>query len=145
MEKLIEDMKVVLATMFAFYLKSHYFHWNVIGKDFVQLHQFFGNLYESVFDSIDDIAEHIRALGEFAPGSFKRFQELSQIQDELAIPNDEDMISKLLKDNQKVIDVLNVAFKSAMAQNKQGLANYLSERIDTHEKHGWMLSSIIRK
>lgn len=145
MEKLIEDMKVVLATMFAFYLKSHYFHWNVIGKDFVQLHDFFGNLYQSIFGSIDDVAEHIRALGEFAPGSFKRFQELSQIQDELAIPDAEDMISKLLKDNQKVIDVLNTAFKSANEQNKQGLANFISERIDAHEKHAWMLSSIIRK
>lgn len=145
MDKLIEDMKVVLATMFAFYLKSHYFHWNVIGKDFVQLHEFFGNLYESIFDSIDNIAEHIRALGEFAPGSFKRYQELSEIKDELGVPEAEEMISRLLKDNQKVINVLNIAFKSATAANKQGLANFLSERIDAHEKHAWMLSSIIRK
>ena len=143
MEELIQQMKVVLANMFAFYLEAHYFHWNVTGPDFPQLHDFFGNLYESVHDSVDDIAEHIRALNEYSPGTLERFKELTEIQEETTILKDRQMVAKLLIDNKKVIDSLNSAFKLAIKADAQGLANYLSERVDAHMKHQWMLRSII--
>ena len=72
MEELINKMKVVLASSFAFYLKAHNFHWNVEGVNFPQYHEFFGNLYEEVHSAIDKIAEEIRALDAYAPGSLKR-------------------------------------------------------------------------
>jgi len=145
MEELIEEMKIVLASSFHFYLKSQFFHWNVTGKDFVQLHDFFGKLYEEVLDSIDSIAEHIRALDDYAPGSFKRFNELSLISDTEIIPSDENMVKILLVDNEKIINQLNKTFDLADQNNEQGLADFISSRLDSHKKHAWMLRSIIRK
>lgn len=142
MEELVSELKIALASSFAFYLKAQYFHWNVTGKDFVQLHDFFGKLYEEVLESIDSTAEHIRALDEYAPGSFQRFSELSIIQDETKILKDEEMIKVLSNDNQKLIEHLNKLFKEADQQNEQGLADYIAGRIDAHKKHGWMLRSI---
>ncbi len=145
MDELIEELKTALATSFAFYLKAQYFHWNVTGKDFVQLHDFFGKVYEEVLDSIDTMAEHIRALDAFAPGGLKRMVDLSLIDDTDIIPTDENMVNTLLKDNQTIIKQLNKVFQLADSENEQGLADFISQRLASHQKHAWMLRSILSK
>ncbi len=142
METLVEMMKKVLADTFAMYLKSHNYHWNVEGPNFPQYHEFFGNLYEELYGAVDPIAEQIRALDSYAPGSFGRFQELTDIQDETNVPMGTDMARKLLSDNQIVLNTLNMAFKLAEQFDKQGLMDFLAGRIDVHNKHAWMLRSI---
>ena len=97
-EVLIEKMKVVLASAFSLYLKSHNYHWNVTGPNFKQYHDFFSDYYENTFEAIDDYAEHIRALNSFTPGSLKRFSELSVISDELSIPSPNFMFVRLGQD-----------------------------------------------
>lgn len=144
METLQEIMKKVLADTFAMYLKAHNYHWNVEGPSFPQYHEFFGNLYEELFGAIDPIAEHIRALNAYAPGSFSRFLELSDIEDELNIPPAIEMARKLYMDNDLVINTLNVAFKLAEKFEQNGLSNFIQDRIDIHKKHGWMLRSITK-
>jgi starvation-inducible DNA-binding protein len=142
METLVEMMKKVLADTFAMYLKSHNYHWNVEGSNFPQYHEFFGNLYEELHGAVDPIAEHIRALDAYAPGSLSRFMELTEIQDELNVPLGTDMARKLLSDNQIVMNTLNMTFKLAEQFDQQGLMDFLAGRIDTHSKHAWMLRSI---
>lgn len=138
-----QALKVVLANSFAFMLKSLNFHWNVEGPDFVQYHDFLGNLYAEVWAAVDSIAEHIRALDMYAPGSFKRFSELSEVADQLMVPRAELMFEELLSDNQRVIDSLEVAYN--LAGDHLGLQNFLQDRIDIHEKHGWQIRAIGRK
>lgn len=144
METLVEMMRKVLADTFALYLKAHNYHWNVEGPNFPQYHEFFGNLYEELHDAVDPIAEEIRALDAYAPGSFSRFMELTDIQDELNVPMAREMAAKLLTDNMIVLSTLNMAFKLATQFDKQGLADFLAGRIDVHNKHAWMLRSIIK-
>jgi starvation-inducible DNA-binding protein len=144
METLQEIMKKVLADTFALYLKAHNYHWNVEGINFPQYHDFFGNLYEELHDAIDPIAEQIRSLDTYAPGSMTRFLELTDIQCELSIPPGVEMATRLYYDNDKVLDVLNVAFKLAEEFDKQGLADFIAGRIDVHNKHAWMLRSITK-
>lgn len=144
METLQEIMKKVLADTFALYLKTHNYHWNVEGKDFHEFHQFFGNLYEELHGAIDPIAEQIRSLDVYAPGSMTRFLELTDIQCELSIPPCIEMATRLYYDNEKVLDVLNVAFKLANEFDKQGLVNFLANRIEIHNKHAWQLRSITK-
>lgn len=142
---LVDELKVLLASTFSFYLKSHNFHWNVEGSDFVQYHEFLGDLYQDVFESVDKIAEYIRTLDSYTPGSLVRFHELSIIQDQTKIPRAELMFMELQDDNNKMIELLNSCFASAESENKQGIANFLAERIDFHNKQGWMFRSILRK
>lgn len=138
-KELVERMKVVLASSFAFYLKSQYFHWNIEGPNFPQYHELFGKIYEEVHESIDVTAEHIRALEAYAPGSLERFKELSNVMDETTIPSGIIMCQKLLKDNDTLISDLTYAYTEAEKAKELGLANYLQDRIDIHKKHGWML------
>jgi starvation-inducible DNA-binding protein len=144
MDTLQEIMKKVLADTFALYLKAHNYHWNVEGSNFPQYHEFFGNLYEELHVAVDPIAEQIRSLDTYAPGSFTRFMELSEIEDETSVPAGVEMARRLMTDNERVLATLNVAFKLAEQFDKQGLADFLAGRIDTHSKHAWMLRSITK-
>ena len=120
METLQDIMKKVLADTFALYLKAHNYHWNVEGSNFPQYHDFFGNLYEELHGAVDPIAEEIRALDAYAPGSFSRYLELTEIEDELSIPSGVEMARRLSSDNEKVLATLNLAFKLADEFDQQG-------------------------
>ena len=143
---LADNLKTLLASVYGFSIKVQYFHWNVEGDNFPQYHEFFGNLYEEVYNnSVDKIAEYIRTLDVYAPGSFTRFQELSIISDQLKVPRAELMFEELYSNNEQLIGFLNECFASATEENKQGIANFIAERLDAHEKHQWMIRSILKK
>ena len=142
---LVDDLKTLLATEYAFVVKAQNFHWNVEGPDFGQLHRFFGKLYEEVYEnSIDQTAEFVRILGSYTPGSFERFYEMSLIQGQTKIPRARLMMEELLEDNETVIELLNQCFASAEQENRQGIADFIAGRIDAHGKHGWMMRSYLK-
>jgi starvation-inducible DNA-binding protein len=141
MEQLIEQMKVVQASAFSLYLKAHGYHWNVTGPNFAEYHNFLGGFYEGVFGSIDPIAEHIRALGAFAPASLMRFTELTVVQDEMAIPPAGVMCARLAADNDKVIIEYRKAHELASAASQYGLLNFIEGQIDWHDKMAWQLKA----
>jgi len=144
MEQLVESLKKALASSFAFYLKAHNYHWNVEGANFSEYHAFLGELYAEVWGAVDLIAEHIRTLDAYVPGSFTRFQQMSSVEDELSVPTGRMMMAKLLVDNQRVLADLQAAHALAEQANKRGIVNFLEDRIDIHEKHAWMLRSFTK-
>lgn len=143
---LADDLKTLLATSYAFVVKAQFFHWNVEGRDFAQLHEFFGELYGEVYgNAIDRTAEFVRVLDEYSPGSFERFSEISLITGQIKVPRARLMIQELLADNQILIDHLNTSFQSAAAEKQEGIANFIAERLDAHGKHAWMLRSFLKE
>ena len=144
MEQLIEQMKVILGTNFGLYFKAHTFHWNVEGPNFAEYHNFLGTLYEAVFDQTDPIAEHIRALGSYAPTTLARMLELSKVNDLVAIPSPLVMMSELVNDNNKYILELRTGIALADAADEPAVGNFLQDILDAHQKHGWMLKSFTR-
>ena len=142
---LADSLKILLATEYAFSLKAQQFHWNVEGPDFAQLHEFFGNIYEEVYgNTIDRCAEFIRVLDDYAPGSFERFGELSIIQGQIKVPRAKLMLEELLQDTDKILPLLNTTFQEAAAEQQEGIANFIAERIDAMGKHRWMLRSFLK-
>lgn len=143
---LADDLKVLLATQYAYVIKAQLFHWCVEGPDFGQLHEFFGDIYEEVYEnSIDQTAEYIRILDSYTPGSFERFAELSLIKGQTKIPRARLMIEELLTDSQTVIDHLNLCFSAAETENQQGIADFVAGRIDAMGKHRWQLRSFLKE
>lgn len=137
-----QALKIVLANSFSFMLKALHFHWNVEGENFVQYHAFLKDLYEEVWAAVDGVAENIRTLDMYAPGSFKRFAELSQIKDQTMVPRAELMFEELLMDNRTVLDSLQTAFD--LSNDHLGVQNFIQDRMTAHEKHGWMIRAIGR-
>ena len=141
MDELVEKMKVLLADAFTMYIRAHGYHWNVIGSDFPQYHDFFGDIYEEVHDSVDDIAEQIRQINSFAPGTLQRMKELSTIPEDDKIPQPAKMITNLISANDTIIADLLDAYKSAEDAGEYGLSNFLQDRLMAHKKHGWKLKA----
>jgi starvation-inducible DNA-binding protein len=144
MEKLIEQLKVILGTNFGLYFKAHSFHWNVEGSDFVQYHKFLGKLYEQVFNNTDLIAEKIRALGSYAPTTLPRMLELSDIPDTENIPSALAMLSQLKQDNDRFIVHLRAGIVAAEQADEPAIGNFLQDILDQHQKHAWMLRSLTK-
>ena len=144
MEELHKAAKVAFASEYAFALKAQNFHWNIVGPDFLEYHDLFGKIYEEVYGSIDNFAEKIRALKTFTPASLSRFSMLSQIDDETQILNQDAMLVELADDNEKMVKLFKLVYQTSEQFNEYGFSNFLAERIDAHQKHGWMLTSSLK-
>lgn len=141
MEELVEKLKVVLANSFTMYMKAHGYHWNVIGSNFPQYHEFFGGIYEEVHGAVDDIAEQLRQINSFAPGSLQRMKELTEVPETDVVPTADKMVTNLISANDIVITSLVECYKLAESAGEYGLANFLQDRLMAHKKHGWMLKA----
>ena len=128
MDQLQQLAKIAFASTYSFALKSQNFHWNVEGSDFFEYHALFEKIYEEVYGVVDDFAE-----------SLARFNMLTQVKDETEIIPLEAMVQELLADNERMILILKKTYDAAEAAGKHGFSNFLAERMDAHEKHGWML------
>jgi len=145
MEELVTALKVLMANQTFMYFKTHTYHWNVEGIEFSQYHDFFGDLYEDIYNSVDPTAENIRKLGEFTPISLGELYRYKTVEEnETRVDLIRDMLSTLITDNDKVIASLNRVFALATRENKQGLCNFIADRLDTHAKHGWMLRASMK-
>jgi starvation-inducible DNA-binding protein len=144
MDELQRALKIAFASEFAFYLKAHYFHWNVEGPLFKQLHDLFGEIYEEVYGSIDTFAENIRKTGAYTPGSFQRFSVLTLVDDEIELLPAESMVLELLEDSTKMTEMFRIVFRAAEELGEHGLSDFLAARMDAHQKHSWMLRSTLK-
>lgn len=136
--ELVEGLAKLLADVFTMYTHAQGFHWNVTGPNFTQLHDLFGDIYADVDGSIDPIAENIRKLGAYTPHTMGQFMRMTTVDDMPAL-DAASMVINLEKINSAVLATLNNVFAIATMANEQGIANFISERIDMHQKWGWQL------
>jgi starvation-inducible DNA-binding protein len=141
---LSDDLKTLLASNFAYYLKAQMFHWNVEGPDFAQLHEFFAEIYADAYSAVDKIAEYIRTLDDYAPGSLERFNELSQIPGQTKIPRARLMLEELLADTETMKSIVMQVFQVAQTEGREDIANFMAERQDAHGKWAWQIKSFLK-
>ena len=146
MNELEAALRISLGNTFTMYFKAHSYHWNVEGMFFSQYHDFFSDLYEELFDSVDTYAEQLRALDVYAPISIAALYDNKTVEEDIEKPDDiTGMLENLQTANNQVIETLNKLFDLATNANEQGLADFAAGRIDVHKKHGWMLRASLKK
>jgi len=146
MNELTTAIKVLLANATVMYYKAHQFHWNIEGIEFTQYHEFFGDLYTDVYESIDPTAEWLRKLDDYAPVSMDELFKYKTLKEETTrVEKLADIFTSLIAANQEVIDSLNKVFTIANANKQQGVCNFIADRIDTHQKHAWFLRASAKK
>ena len=138
-EKFINGLKIAFASQYAFAIKAQNFHWNVEGQDFYQLHQLFDTIYGEVYGAVDAFAENIRKIKGYAPASLHRFSVLSAIDDETGVLPPEAMVAELLRDSEKMQEIMKHLFVQAENIGEHGLSNFLADRQDAFAKHAWFL------
>lgn len=140
---LIAALRRTLADAVTLYLRAHGYHWNVVGSDFTEYHALFEAIYSDVLESLDPIAENIRKLDGVAPFRLPELMALRSITDaSLVAPLPAAMTADLLEANEAMLDTLRAAFAiAAGTADEQGIANFVAERIDSHQKWSWQLRS----
>lgn len=142
-EEIAESLKHLLADTYTLYLQSHNFHWNVTGPQFSNLHTMFELHYTELAVAVDDIAERIRALGVFAPGTYREFVQLASIKETAHIPNADEMVRILVKNHEQIVKIARKALKCAQDGNDESSMALVSDRMRVHEKTAWMLRSLL--
>ncbi len=141
--EIAKGLSKLLADTYTLYLKTHNYHWNVMGPMFNTLHQMFEEQYTELQTAVDVIAERIRSLGERAPGSYVAFKELTVIPEaDKGETSAEDMIKALLRDHEAVARTAREVFPAAEKGNDEATADLLTQRIQLHEKTAWMLRAM---
>jgi starvation-inducible DNA-binding protein len=144
MNPLIQAMLQAFANNFTFYLKSHNFHWTVMGPDFPQYHKLLEEIYNDAQESIDDYAEQLRRLGAFPQGDYRDIVNNSELVDPPETVTDPVvMFTNLLSDLDIIVLRLQDNFDMATGSREYGLQNFLADRIDSHRKQQWMLNAIM--
>ena len=141
MDKFTNQLKIAFASQYAFAIKAQNFHWNVEGSDFYQLHNMFEDIYNETYGAIDAFAENIRKIKAYTPASLYRFSALSAIDDEVEVLDPQAMVAELLRDAEKMQEIMKVLFTEAEARGENGLSNFLADRQDAFAKHAWFLRS----
>ncbi len=139
---LSEELNELLANVVSFYFKAHGAHWNVMGPDFAEYHELFGEIYADAYGSIDPIAENVRKLGKPALAGLSTIALTAELPETASNVTDARALAvEILAANEILIEELAETFDCAIMHNQQGIANFLAERIDTHQKWKWQLSS----
>jgi starvation-inducible DNA-binding protein len=140
-----QHLEVLLANEYVLYTKTLKMHWNVEGKHFGALHEFFQNHYELLLKIVDDVAERIRALGFHATGTLTEFLKQTTLsEDPGKNPPDLGMIEMLLHDHEEIIRQLRKDADIATELHDTGTNNFLAQLVETHEKMAWMLRSYLK-
>lgn len=138
-----EGLKRLLADTYMLYLKTHGYHWNVTGPMFDSLHNSFMAQYTELWNAIDLIAERIRSLGYFAPGTYAELGKLTSVQEDTTVPSATDMLKNLVQGHETVIRTARSVFQAAEKGGDQATMDLLTQRLDVHEKTAWMLRSML--
>jgi starvation-inducible DNA-binding protein len=144
MDKFVNQLKIAFASQYAFALKAQNFHWNVEGIDFYQKHKMFQKIYKETYGAVDDFAENIRKIKAYTPASLYRFSSLSEVSDEVELLDPQAMVAELLRDAEKMQEIMKVIFAEAEARGEHGLSNFIADRQDAFAKHAWFLRATIK-
>lgn len=138
-----EKLNKLLADTFTLYLKTHGYHWNVTGNMFPPLHSLFESQYSELWESVDTIAERIRALDSNPIFTLTKIYETTSVEESDDIPEWKKMVSNLIKDRQDLSKFCREIFKLATDESDDVTANFMLELAMIHDKQIWMLKSII--
>ncbi|MBK8063841.1 MAG: DNA starvation/stationary phase protection protein [Betaproteobacteria bacterium] len=142
--KIAEGLSRLLADTYTVYLKTHNFHWNVEGPMFQTLHILFMEQYTEAWNAIDLIAERIRSLGHYAPGTYKQYQKLASIKETEGIPSAKKMMELLIEGQEAIVRTARSVLPLADKASDEPTLDLLTQRMQVHEKNAWMLRSLLK-
>ena len=140
-----QGLSRLLADTYVVYLKTHNFHWNVEGPMFQTLHQMFMEQYTEAWNAIDLIAERIRSLGEYAPGTYREYLKLARVKETDGVPAAEEMVRLLIEGQEAVVRTARELLPLADEASDEPTLDLLTQRMQVHEKNAWMLRSLLKK
>jgi starvation-inducible DNA-binding protein len=135
-------LKSFLGDTYALMIKTHFFHWNVMGPEFPALHSMFEKQYTDLFEAADVVAERVRALGDHPPGGTKTFAQMTSIDDPVLGLDANGILDVLIQDHKNMAERAKKGIKVANQANDDVTVDLLIGRVREHEKQIWLMSSM---
>jgi starvation-inducible DNA-binding protein len=132
-----------LADTYVLLIKTHAYHWNVVGPEFYSIHKLTEEQYEDMFEAADELAERIRALGELAPMNFAAMSELAKLDEAKSAGSAREMVEDLASDHERLSMRLHAVIRVSEDQNDYVTADLATQRSAFHEQAVWMLRAIL--
>ncbi|MDG9668136.1 DNA starvation/stationary phase protection protein [Hahella sp. CR1] len=143
-DSVADKLARVLADTYSLYLYTQYAHWNVRGMSFFALHELFEKQYKELAETIDDIAERMRAIGYKAPGTLSRMAEFSTI-----YPKEERTATALIKElisaHEGTVASCRKCIAAAQKAEDFATEDLMVNRLTSHEQAVWMLGSLLEE
>ncbi len=140
-----QELLNLLANYYAIYIKTHCYHWNITGENFISLHKMLEDQYNKLAQEIDEIAECIRMLGEKVPVSLSKMASLAKISD----PNENLSSSFMLKDlydsNINLLEMITKVFQSYLESSNLLVQDLIAKLVVSRKKEIWFLESSLSK
>ena len=136
----------LLADEFVLYTKTRNAHWNVEGADFHSMHLFFETQFDQLDEIMDSVAERIRSIGHYAPGTLKKFLSLTHLTEYSEAKNDSrGFIKELPADHETIIEFIRGNINPfANEFHDLGTSDFITGLMENHEKMAWMLRSHLK-
>ena len=146
-EGIIRILNTLLSDEYVLYTKVKNYHWNVYGKNFNELHEFFGSLYEEIDVIVDKLAERVRFIGGKPYGTLTEFLQNTRLKEHAGQhPESKKMIKNLLADYESIIKYTRSDIETMEHKYKDlGSIEMLTSFLSMHEKTAWMLRSNIEE
>ena len=142
--KIISDqLKELLANYSIFYQNVRGYHWNIKGKQFFELHLKFEELYNDIFNKIDEIAERILTLGETPIHNYSQYNKLSEIEETNIISNGDEAIKQIVSAFKILLKKQRNIMSLSGEINDEGTNSQMSDYIRSQEKLSWMYHSFL--
>lgn len=138
-------LSTLLADSYSLMAETHLAHWNVEGPAFFELHGAFQKQYEELFEAVDEIAERIRAIGDYSPGGLATFAKASSVTGApVGAAPAKDFVAALIEGHETVSESAKKVRDAAEAAHDLETQDLAIKRIQTHDKTLWMLKSYLK-
>ncbi len=141
----VMDLNTLLSDYHMYYQKLRSFHWNILGKNFFDLHEQFEDMYNDAQIKIDEIAERILTLRHHPVSKFSDYIKIATVQEESAMISDQKMIETLLNDHKIILAQMSSVIDSAENAGDEGTIDLVGAYIRELEKTSWMLNAWTKK
>ena len=142
--EMVEKLNSYLSSVQIMYMNVRGYHWNIVGKQFFALHAKFEEIYDSLNEMADEIAERILMLDGKPLHSFSEYIKVSSVKERLNLSSAENTIKALLDDTAKLLVAEREILALASDNDDDGTASLMSGFIGEQEKMIWMFNALLK-
>ncbi|SHJ01517.1 starvation-inducible DNA-binding protein [Arenibacter nanhaiticus] len=140
----VVELNTLLADYHMYYQKLRNFHWNILGKNFFELHQKFEELYGDARIKIDEIAERVLTLRYHPLSNYSDYLKTSAIEESESFLNDREMVSEILGSHKILLSQMSKVIQAANTIEDEGTVDLIGAYIRDLEKTSWMLDAWLK-
>ncbi len=137
----VSELNVLLADFHVYYQKLRNFHWNILGKNFFDLHNKFEEMYNDTRVKIDEIAERIVTLKYHPISKLSDYIEVSKIKESSPLLSDDEMVKEIIEDHKIILEQFGKVVDRAEKAKDEGTLDLIGAYIRELEKSTWMLNA----